>query len=117
MTVIASHATASTEPSLLNIAAHLPRMAGRHPDQSAVIHPKAGAQLTFRQLNEDCDRYAWGLSRLGIGHGTHAPAPAGERADRSPVEASFTDCNPSKRAGATAAIRRPSGVRPRRGRR
>lgn len=56
--------------SLLNIAAHLPRMAGTHPDQPAVIHPKAGAQLTFRQLNEDCDCYAWGLSRLGVGRGT-----------------------------------------------
>ena len=70
MTVIASHTTASTEPALLNIAAHLPRMAGKHPDQPAVIHPKTGAQLTFRQLNEDCDRYAWGLSRLGIGRDT-----------------------------------------------
>ncbi|MDO8546388.1 MAG: fatty acid CoA ligase family protein [Nitrospirales bacterium] len=70
MTVIASHTTASAESAPLNIAAHLPRMAGRHPDQPAVIHPKTGAQLTFRQLNEDCDRYAWGLSRLGIGRGT-----------------------------------------------
>ena len=59
-----------TATAPLNIAAHLPRMAGRHPDQPAVIHPKAGTQLTFRQLNEDCDRYAWGLSRLGIGCGT-----------------------------------------------
>src|SRR6266852_2433701 len=71
MTAIASHTPASTEPALLNIAAHLPRMAGRHPDRPAVIVPKdGGAQLTFRQLNEDCDRYAWGLSRLGIGRGT-----------------------------------------------
>lgn len=70
MTVAASSPTASTEPALLNIAAHLPRMAGKRPDQQAVLHPKTGAQLTFRQLNEDCDRYAWGLSRLGIGRGT-----------------------------------------------
>ncbi len=56
--------------ALLNIAAHLPRMAGTRPDQPAVIHPKTGAHLTFRQLNEDCDRYAWGLSRLGIGRDT-----------------------------------------------
>lgn len=70
MMVIASQTTASTEPALLNIAAHLPRMAGTHPDQPAVIHPKGGgASLTFRQLNEECDRYAWGLSRLGIGRG------------------------------------------------
>ncbi len=70
MTVMASSPTASTEPALLNIAAHLPRMAGTHPDQPAVIHPKGGVSLTFRQLNEECDRYAWGLSRLGIGRGT-----------------------------------------------
>jgi acyl-CoA synthetase (AMP-forming)/AMP-acid ligase II len=72
MMAIASHTTASTEPALLNIAAHLPQMAGKHPDQPAVIHPKTGAKLTFRQLNEECDRYAWGLSRLGIGRGTRA---------------------------------------------
>lgn len=71
MTVLASHTTASTEPALLNIAAHLPQMAGKHPDQPAVIVPQGGgAQLTFRQLNEECDRHAWGLHRLGIGRGT-----------------------------------------------
>src|SRR6266540_1714005 len=57
-------------PALLNIAPHLPLMAGKHPDRPAVIHPKGGARLSFRQLNEECDRYAWGLSRLGIGRGT-----------------------------------------------
>ena len=71
MTAIASQTTALTEPALLNIAAHLPRMAGTRPDQLAVIHPSGGGtQLTFRQLNEECDRYAWGLHRLGIGRGT-----------------------------------------------
>ncbi len=70
MTAIASRTTASTEPTLLNIAAHLPRMAGKRPSQPAVIVPKdGGASLTFQQLNEECDRYAWGLSRLGIGRG------------------------------------------------
>src|SRR3989475_6584146 len=59
-----------TESVQLNIAAFLPVMAGRHPDQPAVIHPKVGAPLTFRQLNEECDRYAWGLTRLGVEHGT-----------------------------------------------
>ena len=59
-----------TESVQLNIAALLPVMAGRHPDQPAVIDPQAGARLTFRQLNEECDRYAWGLSRLGVGRGT-----------------------------------------------
>jgi acyl-CoA synthetase (AMP-forming)/AMP-acid ligase II len=71
MTAIASHTTASTESALLNIAAHLPRTAGKRPAQPAVIVPKdGGTQLTFRQLNEECDRYAWGMSRLGIGRGT-----------------------------------------------
>ena len=58
------------EPTLLNIATHLPLMADRRPNQPAVIHPQVGAHLTFRQLDEECDRYAWGLSRLGVGHGT-----------------------------------------------
>src|SRR5438132_10863872 len=59
-----------TESVQLNIAALLPVMAGRRPDQPAVIDPQVGARLTFRQLNEECDRYAWGLSRLGVGRGT-----------------------------------------------
>jgi len=70
MTLMASHPAAATEPTLLNIAAHLPLLAERRPDQPAVIHPKAGTHLTFRQLNEECDRYARGLSRLGFGPGT-----------------------------------------------
>src|SRR5206468_7286637 len=45
-------------------------MAERCPDRPAVIHSQVGAHLTFRQLNEECDRYAWGLSRLGVGRGT-----------------------------------------------
>ena len=70
MTLMASHPASATEPALLNIAAHLPLMADRRPDQPAVIHPHIGAHLTFRQLNEECDRYARGLSRLGVGRGT-----------------------------------------------
>ncbi len=70
MTVAASQNTAATEPGLLNIATHLLLMAGRRPDQPAIIFPKGGdARLTFRQLNEESDRIAWGLSRLGIGRG------------------------------------------------
>ena len=70
MTTTASQRPAPTEPSLLNIAAHLPLLADRRPDRPAVIHPQVGAHLTFRQLNEECDRYARGLTRLGVGHGT-----------------------------------------------
>src|SRR5438309_11200544 len=70
MTLMASHPASATEPALLNIAAPLPLMADRRPDHPAVIRPHIGAHLTFRQLNEECDRYAWGLSRLGVGRGT-----------------------------------------------
>src|SRR5713226_1916600 len=70
MAATTSQPVTGTEPALLNIAAHLPLMAKRRPDQPAVIHPQAGARLTFRQLNEECDRYAWGLSRLGVGRDT-----------------------------------------------
>src|SRR5438309_7981616 len=70
MTLMASHPASAREPALLNIAARLPLMADRRPDQPAVIHPHIGAHLTFRQLNEECDRYARGLSRLGVGRST-----------------------------------------------
>src|SRR2546426_11003308 len=61
-----------TESAQLNIGALLPVMADRRPDKPAVIDLQVGARLTFRQLNEECDRYAWGLSRLGVGRGTRA---------------------------------------------
>ena len=67
---MASPPATATQSALLNIAAHLPALADRRPDRPAVIHPRAGAHLTFRQLNEECDRYACGLSRLGIERGT-----------------------------------------------
>ena len=70
MAALTSQTETRADSALLNIAAHLPLMADRRPDQPAVIHPHIGAHLTFRQLNEECDRYAWGLSRLGVGHGT-----------------------------------------------
>src|SRR5713226_4651546 len=70
MAATTSQPVTATEPALLNIAAHLPLLADRSPDRPAVIHPQVGAHLTFRQLNEECDRYAWGLTRLGVGHGT-----------------------------------------------
>src|SRR2546425_12253228 len=70
MAAMVSQTATHTEPDVLNIAAHLPLMADRRPDQPAVIHPQVGVYLTFRQLNEECDRYARGLSRLGVGRGT-----------------------------------------------
>src|SRR5207302_3211725 len=57
MSALTSQTETTAEPALLNIAAHLPLMADRRPDQPAVIHPHIGAHLTFRQLNEECDRY------------------------------------------------------------
>jgi acyl-CoA synthetase (AMP-forming)/AMP-acid ligase II len=70
MTVMASYPATAAEPALLNIAAYLPIVAERCPDQPAVIHSRVGTHLTFRQLNEECDRLSWGLSRLGVGRGT-----------------------------------------------
>src|SRR5947208_12529150 len=70
MAALTSQTETRADSALLNIAAHLPLLADRRPDRPAVIHPQVGAPLTFRQLNEECDRYAWGLTRLGIGHGT-----------------------------------------------
>src|SRR5881409_2378347 len=67
---MASPPATATQSALLNIGALLPLLADRRPDRPAVIHPQVGAPLTFRQLNEECDRYAWGLTRLGVGHGT-----------------------------------------------
>jgi len=61
--------SSAVSPDLLNIARHLPAMAMRHPEQDAVIHSKDGSRLTFRHLNEDADRYAHGLTRLGIRRG------------------------------------------------
>ena len=70
MAALTSQTETRADSALLNIAAHLPLLADRRPDRPAVIHPQVGAPLTFRQLNEECDRYAWGLTRLGVGHGT-----------------------------------------------
>src|SRR3989449_6879891 len=70
MAAIVSQPFPHTEHAVLNIAAPLPLLADQRPDRPAVIHPQAGTYLTFRQLNEECDRFACGLSRLGVGHGT-----------------------------------------------
>lgn len=71
MAELASITSPLTEPALVNIAAYLPLMARRQPDQPAIIVPHGrGTQLSFRRLNEESDRYAHGLSRLGIGRGT-----------------------------------------------
>ncbi len=66
-----------SEP-IINVAAHLPRMADLQPDRPAIICPvgsDAGgkttyAHLTFRQLDQETDRYALGLEDVGIERGT-----------------------------------------------
>lgn len=58
------------------MSAHLAAMAARQPDTPAVFAPRrarAGQlhydQLTFRELNADCDRLAIGFERIGIRRG------------------------------------------------
>jgi acyl-CoA synthetase (AMP-forming)/AMP-acid ligase II len=55
--------------SLVNIAAHLPEMARRQPDTPAIIFPRKGVSLSFRELNGLTDRIAHGLMTHGIGRG------------------------------------------------
>ena len=58
----------------MNIAEHLPRMAERFPDKPAIVLFASGQakqrHLTFRQLDQEVDRYAHGLERVGITRGT-----------------------------------------------
>jgi olefin beta-lactone synthetase len=60
-----------TDTSFVNIAAHLPDMAHRQPATSAIMVPSRRGlhQLTYRQLNQECDRLAHGLETIGIGRG------------------------------------------------
>lgn len=68
------------ETSLVNIAAHLPRMASLQPHRMAVVFPhgrdKQGrvsyTHYTFRQLDRESDRLARGLASIGIGRGVRA---------------------------------------------
>ncbi len=60
-----------------NIARYLPRMAAERPDQVAVVvgggRNRDGKviykHLSFAELNQVSDRYAWGLAGVGIGRG------------------------------------------------
>lgn len=61
----------------MNIASYLPKMAQNVPFQRAVVFPHTRdgrgrvsyTHLTFRQLNEESDRYAHGFTRLGFRKG------------------------------------------------
>jgi len=56
--------------SATNIASHLPLLAERQPDTLAIVVPhEPAAQRTYRQLNEESDRLARGLTAIGIGRG------------------------------------------------
>jgi olefin beta-lactone synthetase len=65
-------------PTNANVARALPEMARTRPDQVAVVagegHDRAGnviyRRLSFAELNQVSDRYAWGLTGIGIGRGT-----------------------------------------------
>jgi len=60
-----------------NISEYLPLMAKNRPFQKAVVFPykrdssghRSYTHLTFRQLNIECDRYAYGLSLKGFKQG------------------------------------------------
>ena len=66
------------EPSLVNIAAHLPAVARQRPYAMAVVHPERRTRhgrvcyshLTYQQLNDASDVIARGLLDLGVGRGT-----------------------------------------------
>jgi olefin beta-lactone synthetase len=56
--------------SVTNIASPLPLMAERQPDTLAIVIPHGKSiHATYRQLNEESDRLARGLSAIGIGRG------------------------------------------------
>lgn len=59
-----------------NMSTHLAAMAARQPDTPAVFAPRRDSagqlhydQLTFQQLNDDCERLAHGFERIGIRRG------------------------------------------------
>ncbi len=59
-----------TSGSMVNIAAHLPRMAQLQPDSTAIIFPKGNQSLTFQELDRLSDRICHGLITRGISQGT-----------------------------------------------
>src|SRR5947209_6107833 len=66
-------------PSLLNVAAHLERMAAAEPDRAALHYPHRGVNprgdtpyttLTFAQLDDVSNRLAFAFDSVGIQRGT-----------------------------------------------
>ena len=58
-----------TNTNIVNISRPLTEMARLQPDTPAIIFPQKGCSLTFRQLDQESDRIARGLLRLGIRRG------------------------------------------------
>jgi len=54
------------ESTFVNIAAHLPEMAKRQPDTTAIIFPREQRRLSFAELDRLSDRIAHGLIGAGI---------------------------------------------------
>ncbi|MCG8409188.1 MAG: AMP-binding protein [Phycisphaerales bacterium] len=70
-------AVAVPADALINVAAHLPEMARRHPEKRAIVHRTGRdadgravySHLTFLELDQETDRYAHGLEQAGIRRG------------------------------------------------
>jgi acyl-CoA synthetase (AMP-forming)/AMP-acid ligase II len=58
-----------SHPDIVNISRPLTEMARLQPDTPAIIFPREQRRLTFRELDEESDRIAGGLGRIGIGRG------------------------------------------------
>lgn len=54
----------------VNIAWYIPELAQKVPDQAAIVMASSGVGLTFRELDQRCNRYARGLIAHGIERGT-----------------------------------------------
>jgi len=54
------------QSDLVNIAAHLPKMARRQPDTPAIIFPRQNRRMSFSELDRLSDRIAHGLIGNGI---------------------------------------------------
>lgn len=49
----------------------LENIAGRFPENDALVYPDRGLRYTYREFDAHCDRVAKGLMGLGIGKGDH----------------------------------------------
>lgn len=58
-----------TNTNIVNISRPLTEMARLQPDTPAIIFPQKNRTLTFRELDQESDRIARGLLRLGIRRG------------------------------------------------